>query len=54
MLKVDNIEKTVINGIRYKIVTVCAFIDDVWFCLGDYNVPARCGNKNLIEWITNN
>lgn len=54
IFKIYNIERTVIKGIRYKIVTLYALTSDGYFCLGDYLVPARCGDQRLIEWLSNN
>lgn len=52
--KIDNVERVTIDGCFMKIVSVCAFINGVCFCLGDYKVPARCGDKKLIEYIGKN
>jgi len=54
MLRVEKIEKNVLDGIRNKVVTVYQLVDNVWVYFGVFDVPARCGNKRLVEWICNN
>jgi len=53
-LRIDSIERVVLNGMRTKLVTLYELIGNCWVYYGKFDVPARCGNKRLIEWICNN